>query len=179
MKSEYPIDQTGEIFPHFPVVLTTIGNNIITLEFVQFFSFESPVIGIGIDPDNYSHQLLKEKKEFVINIPTTELIDEVKFCGNNSGRNLDKFLATGLTSKPSEIINSWLIKECPVNIECKVRDIIEEKNAGLEDKDERIGNCDWFFGEIMKVHVTEDYDRLKTLLYSGNFYQNFKLRGLK
>lgn len=167
MKSEYPIDQTGEIFPHFPVVLTTIGDNIITLEFVQFFSFESPIIGIGIDPDNYSHQLLKEEKEFVINIPTTELVDEVKFCGNNSGRNLDKFSATGLTSKPSEIINSWLIEECPINIECRV---IQE---------ERIGNCDWFFGEIMKVHVTEDHNRLNALLYSGNSAQDFKLRELK
>ncbi|MGM0470978.1 MAG: flavin reductase family protein [Bacillota bacterium] len=164
MKSEYPIDQTEEIFPHFPVVLTTIGDNIITLEFVQFFAFDSPIIGIGIDPNNYSHQLIKEQSEFVINIPTTKLIDEVKFCGNNSGRNLDKFSATGLTPKQAAVVKGQLIVECPINIECCVV------------KEEKIGNCEWFFGEIKKVHVTEEYQRLNSLLYGNNIYHNLKLK---
>ncbi|SJZ68239.1 flavin reductase family protein [Selenihalanaerobacter shriftii] len=162
MKNKYPIERIKEIFPYFPVVLATIGNNIITLDFVQFFSFNPPIIGIGICPDNYSHELIKERKEFVVNIPTVELVNEVKFCGNNSGKNFDKFLETGLTSKRAEKVNGQLIAECPVNIECKVI------------KEDRIGNCDWFFGEVKEVHVAKNYKSTHALLYSNNEYQKLK-----
>jgi flavin reductase (DIM6/NTAB) family NADH-FMN oxidoreductase RutF len=160
VKDEWPIEKIEEIFPYFPVVLTTIGQNIITLGFVQFFSFDPPIIGIGIYPDNYSNQLIRKRQEFVVNIPTIDMVEEVKFCGNNSGKDLDKFLATGLTSSTADKIDSKLISECLINIECKVI------------KEDRIGNCDWFFGELKKAHVSKDYDSNSILLYSDNKYQS-------
>ncbi|KXS41439.1 MULTISPECIES: flavin reductase family protein [unclassified Candidatus Frackibacter] len=166
MKETYPLDEVKEVIPYFPVVLTTIGDNIVTLGFVQFFSFEPPIIGVGIHPDNYSNQLIKEEEEFVVNIPTVDMIKEVKFCGNNSGQDLNKFSATGLSAKEADIIGGKLIEECPVNIECKVI------------KEDRIGSCDWFFGEVKKAHVAKDYSCTDALIYSQDEYQNLRLRKL-
>jgi len=103
-----------------------------------------PLIGISIRPSRYSHDLIKETGDFVVNIPSVDLMKKVDICGVVSGRNADKFKMAGLTQKPSSNVVSPAVNECPVNIECKLRDTI------------KLGSHDLFLGEVAAIHVDKD-----------------------
>ena len=61
--------------------------NIITLGEIYNVSIRDPVIvGIGIAPARYSHQLIVESGEFVINLPRSSMLEQVLACGRVSGR---------------------------------------------------------------------------------------------
>ena len=113
--------------PGFPVVLVCIQDNILTVAAVSFFSFKPPMVMIGIVPTRYSFELIQDIKDFVINIPTSDLLDAVKFCGSKSGREVNKFGATGLTPKKGKLVASYRIEECPVSLECKVIHMLDLK----------------------------------------------------
>jgi flavin reductase (DIM6/NTAB) family NADH-FMN oxidoreductase RutF len=135
------------LFP-CPVVLVTCVDstgepNIITLAWVGTVCSEPPTIALGIRPTRYSHKLIKNTKEFVVNIPTSEILKETDYCGVTSGREIDKFLETKLTQDPADKVRSPLICECPVNIECKLKDRIP------------LGAHDLFLGEIVQVHIDQ------------------------
>ena len=137
------------LFP-CPVVLVTCVDsdgkpNIIALAWVGTLCSEPPFVGIGISPQRYSYKLIENSKEFVINVPVEEILEEVDFCGNVSGRNVDKFAETGLTPKPAVRVKAPLIVECPVNMECVVRNKIP------------LGVHHLFIGEIVCVHVERKY----------------------
>ncbi len=146
-------------FPCFPCVLVTTDENIITIAMVHIFSFSPPLIGIGVSPDRYSHSLLKKFKEFVVNIPTKELLEKVSFCGENSGRDIDKFKATGLEKEKSMKVSAPSIKDCPANLECKVIKEIET------------GDHTWFIGKVLSVRVAKDYNKEEAILYWGGLYR--------
>lgn len=146
-------------FPSFPCVLVTTDRNIITIGMIHIFSFSPPLIGIGVSPKRYSYKLLKETREFVINIPTKPLQKEVNFCGEHSGRDVDKYEATGISKEKSLKISTPSIKECPANLECK---IVKEIDTG---------DHTWFIGELVAVRVTKDYNKEEALLYWGNLYR--------
>ena len=136
------------LFP-CPVVLVTCldneGNpNIITLAWVGTVCSEPPIIAVGIRPTRYSYGLIKSNKEFVVNIPTTKILRESDYCGVSSGKNVEKFSETKLTKQKAENVKSPLIKECPVNIECKLKEVIP------------LGAHDLFLGEIVQVHVDNE-----------------------
>jgi flavin reductase (DIM6/NTAB) family NADH-FMN oxidoreductase RutF len=118
--------------------------NIITLAWVGTLCSEPPIIGIGIRPHRYSHGLIKKSREFVINIPSADQVKALDYCGIYSGRDVDKFKATGLTPQRSQMVTPPGISECPVNIECKVKDIIS------------LGSHDLFLGEVVLVQVDEE-----------------------
>ncbi len=142
IRSERPI------FPTPAGLVTTIdrnGNpNIITLGEIYNLSIRKPVIvGLGIAPQRYSHQLLCQCREFVVNLPTSALLDKVLACGNVSGRDeRDKFAMAGLTPLPAQKVKPPLIAECPINLECR-----------LLDDPERIGDHDLFKGELLIEHI--------------------------
>ena len=140
--------------PSFPVVLVTIVRNIMTAAAFHFYSFIPPSVMVGIRPENYTFKLISEKKEFGINIPTKEQINIARICGSVSGKNEDKFEKNGLTPFKGKVIDSYLINDCPVNIECKV--VHEIKFNGTHR---------WFIGEIKNVHIDENYSRDKALMY--------------
>ncbi|MHA2407583.1 MAG: flavin reductase family protein [Candidatus Ranarchaeia archaeon] len=132
-----------------PVVLLTCINsnkeaNIITLAWVGVAASDPPMIGVGIRPSRYSHELISETKEFVINIPTEELLQESDWIGRVSGRNHDKFSEAKLTPEPASIVQSPLIKECPVNLECKLYQVVP------------CGSHDLFLGEVVATHIEKD-----------------------
>jgi len=136
------------LFP-CPVVLVTCVDatgkpNIITLAWAGTVCSEPPTIALGIRPTRYSHKLIKDSKEFVVNIPTTKIIIESDYCGVNSGKNVNKFSETKLTQEQATKVKSPLIKECPVNMECILKDV------------NSLGAHDIFLGEIVQVHVDED-----------------------
>ena len=79
-------------FPAFPLVLGVVGKeerNIITLSLVHVFSFNPPLIGVGISPSRHSHELFHRSPDFSINIPPKELVEESIFCGEKSGKDMD------------------------------------------------------------------------------------------
>jgi flavin reductase (DIM6/NTAB) family NADH-FMN oxidoreductase RutF len=146
-------------FPPFPCVLVTTQNNIITLGMVHIFSFNPPLVGIGVSPRRHSFNLLKQSKEYVINVPPKNLLPQVSFCGENSGRNNDKFEKTGLTKQPSLKVKVPSILECPLNIECKV---IKEVDTG---------DHVWFIGEVIAAQIDNSYNPEDAILYWGGFYR--------
>ena len=119
--------------------------SIITLGEVYNLSVSKPVIvGISIAKPRYSHKLISESLEYVLNLPTTWILEKVDRCGTMSGRDLDKFAELGLTSIPALKVKPPLIAECPINLECKVIRI------------EEIGDHDMFVGEVIVEHVDEE-----------------------
>jgi flavin reductase (DIM6/NTAB) family NADH-FMN oxidoreductase RutF len=160
MKKEIDIKDARANFPAFPVTLITVGDNIIAIGLVHVFSFTPPMIGIGVHPRRYSHQLLKEIKDFGVNIPPIDLAEKVNICGSVSGKSLDKFKEAGLTQMKPKTIRSVLIEECPVNMECRV---VKELSFG--------GSHDWFVGEVVAAHMEEDYDRERALSYWKKEYR--------
>lgn len=138
------------IYPSPAALITSCdesGNsNIITLGEVFNISIRDPVIvGIAIRPATYSHGLISKTLEYVVNLPSTKILQQVDKCGMVSGREcFDKFQAFGLTPVPGTIVKAPLIDECPVNIECKV---INRTT---------VGDHDLFLGEVVLVHADED-----------------------
>ncbi len=108
-----------------PVVMATCidkeGNaNIITLGMYMPISHRPSLVCVGVAPQRYSHKLIEETGEFVVNSPPIGLEKEMHYCGMESGRNVDKFKETGLTPIPSLKVKPPRIKECFGHLECKV-----------------------------------------------------------
>jgi len=157
-----------------PVIMATCVDkggkpNIITLAWVGVVCSKPPMIGIGIRPSRYSYKLINETEDFVINIPTEDLAKETDYCGMVSGRDTDKFKDTGLNAKPSSKIKSPLIDECPMNIECKLRQKVD------------LGTHVLFIGEVLAVHVDEsiinengkiDFSLAKPIVFNHGEYWN-------
>jgi flavin reductase (DIM6/NTAB) family NADH-FMN oxidoreductase RutF len=148
-------------FPAFPVVMAVVGKeekNIITIALVHVFSFNPPLVGIGVSPSRFSHELLHRSPDFSINIPSKELVEETIFCGEKSGKDFDKFEETGLTAIPGKKIGTPVIGECLVNLECKKVQVFDT------------GDHTWFIGEVMCAQTVENYDRERALIYwAGEF----------
>jgi flavin reductase (DIM6/NTAB) family NADH-FMN oxidoreductase RutF len=141
--------------------------NIITLAEVYMPCIRDPLtMGLSINPTRYSNYLIRTMKEFVVNIPTADMVKVVDYCGVVSGRNVDKFKAAGLTPEPATYVKPPLIGECPVNIECRLKQVTP------------IGYHDFFMGEGLAVHVDEsilednkiDMTKAKPLLYNLGEY---------
>lgn len=140
--------------PSFPVVLVTVDRNIMVAGAFHFYSFKPPSVMVGIKPEKYTYELIIEKKEFGINIPTKDQLDKLHICGAFSGRDEDKYQKAGLTPRKGNKIDSYIIEECPVSIECQVVHQISYK-----------GSHSWFIGEIREVHIDEDYTRDDALMF--------------
>lgn len=112
------------IHPMHTVLVTAVDKsgkaNIITLAWVMPTSVNPPLVAISISPQRYSHKIIEETKEFVVNIPTMKILRETFFCGRTSGKTLDKFKETGLTPQPAKVVKAPIIKECIAHLECKL-----------------------------------------------------------
>jgi len=140
--------------PSFPVVLVTVDMNIMAAGAFHFYSFEPPSVMVGIKPEKYTYELISRKKEFGINIPTKSQLEKILICGTLSGRDAEKYQESGLTPRKGNKIDSCIIEECPVSIECKVVHEVEYE-----------GSHKWFIGEIKEVHIDEDYVRDDALMF--------------
>lgn len=154
-----------------PVVMVSCGDelnsNITTIAWTGIINSEPPLVYVSIRPTRHSYSIIKELKEFVINIPDEKLVFEVDFCGTKSGKEIDKFKEAKLTKEKAQIVNVPLIKECPINIECKVKEI------------KHLGSHDMFIGEIVAVNANNefikengsiDYGKANLLTYMGQEY---------
>lgn len=112
------------LHPKLAVLLTCVDKegkaNIITLAWTMPVSMQPPLVAVSIAPKRYSHEMIRETKEFVINIPTMKFVKETLFCGRRSGREVDKFKETEFTPMPAKTVKAPIIKECIAHIECKL-----------------------------------------------------------
>ncbi|HPD09044.1 MAG TPA: flavin reductase family protein [Methanomassiliicoccales archaeon] len=150
-------------FPAFPVVLVAVsdgkGNsNVVTIALVHMFSFNPPVMGIGVSPARYTYELLEAAEDFSINVPSKDLVEEVLYCGQRSGREVNKFEECGLEPRQGKRIRSPVIEECPVNLECVKRQRVDA------------GDHVWYLGEVVHAEMAKGVDRERALMYwAGEF----------
>jgi flavin reductase (DIM6/NTAB) family NADH-FMN oxidoreductase RutF len=98
--------------------------NIITIAWLIPTSVNPPMVVMSVGPTRHSYSLIQETKEFVINVAPYEIAQQVLFCGRRSGREVDKFAKTGLTSGEARQVRPPIIQECVAHLECRVvRDI--------------------------------------------------------
>lgn len=138
----------GAMLNPVPAVMVSCGSrkpNIITIAWTGIVNSNPPMTYISVRKERYSHNIIENTGEFVINLCSEELAFATDFCGVRSGCDTDKFKEMKLTPERAEIVRCPMIKESPVNIECRVREIIE------------LGSHDMFIADILKVHVDEQY----------------------
>ena len=100
---------------------------------------------ISVRPERHSYEIIKRTGEFVINLTTEALARATDWCGVRSGKDYDKWREMGLTPAPATIVNAPIIDQAPVNIECRVKQIIP------------LGTHDMFIAEVVNVIVDEQY----------------------
>ena len=136
--------------------------NVITISWIGIVNSEPPMLSISVTPKRHSHQIIKKAGDFVVNLTSERNLKETDFCGNRSGRDYDKFKEMNLTPLPGKVVGSPMIKECPVNLECRVRQSMV------------LGSHEMFIAEIVAVHIDAelmndkgrlDIDKLKPLVY--------------
>ena len=162
----------GNMLYPLPVVMVSMADragktNIITIAWAGTVCTNPPVVSISVRPERYSYPILKETGEFVINLTTRELAFATDYCGVRSGRDVDKFREMKLTALPAQKVGAPLIGESPVNIECRVSQVI------------RLGSHDMFLANVEAVHAQEAYmdekgrfflDRAQPVVYSHGIY---------
>lgn len=154
-----------------PIAMVSCGDdfrsNITTIAWTGIINSEPPLVYVSIRPSRHSYSIIKELEEFVINIPDEKLVFAADFCGTKSGKEIDKFKEAKLTKEKATIVKAPLIKECPINIECKLKEI------------KHLGSHDMFIGEIVEVKAEDeyikengsiDYGKANLLTYMGQEY---------
>lgn len=136
------------IYP-IPAVMVSCGtmeeSNIITIAWTGILNTNPAMCYISVRPERYSHDIIKKNGEFAINLTTRQLAYATDWCGVKSGRDVDKFKEMKLTKERANIIKAPLIKECPVSVECKVKEIVP------------LGSHDMFVAEIVAIDADEKY----------------------
>ena len=147
-----------------PVVMVSCGEtmdeyNIITVAWTGTVCSNPPMCYISMRPERHSYDIIKRTGQFVINLVTTDLVSRTDWCGVRSGKKYNKFLETDLTPVKASKVKAPLIYECPVNIECEVKQIIP------------LGTHDMFLAEVVAIHADERLFDRKTdelQLYKAN-----------
>lgn len=118
--------ETNALLVPAPVILlSSVGEagspNIMGVSWASVVCATPPMISVALRAERLSYSLIRESGEFVLNIPPASLLRAVDFCGTVSGQDMDKFAKTGLTPVPGLKVRAPVIGECPVNLECVVR----------------------------------------------------------
>lgn len=122
--------KAGTMINPLPALLVTCGNapdnwNMLTIAWAGTICTNPPMCYISVRPERHSYPLLLSNMEFTINLTTQEMARAVDFCGVRSGRDLNKWEATGLTPQPGEMVSSPAIEQSPLSIECRVKEIMK------------------------------------------------------
>lgn len=167
--------KAGTVLYPLPAVMVSCGDfinnkdlNIVTVAWTGTVNTDPPMTYISLRSSRHSYDIIKDTKEFVINMTTESLAFATDFCGVKSGRDFDKFKHLNLTPQKSTLLNAPSIKESPVNIECKVSTIT------------KLGSHDMFLANVVSVSVDEEYmdnngkfhfEECKPICYShGSYY---------
>lgn len=162
----------GNMLYPLPVVMVSMADkngktNIITITWAGTVCTNPPMVSISVRPERYSYPILKETGEFVINLTTKELAFATDYCGVKSGRDVDKFKEMKLTPLKAKEVKAPLIQESPVNLECRVREILP------------LGSHHMFLADVAAVHADEKYmdekhkfhlEKAEPIVYSHGAY---------
>ena len=144
-----------------------LRDNMLTIAWVGTVCTNPPMLYISVRPERYSYHALKDSGEFVVNLTTADMARAVDYCGVRSGKDVDKFEVTGLTRRDAAKVNVPVIEDSPVNIECRVRDVLE------------LGSHHMFLADVVHVTVDDRYmdekgtfhlERANPLVYSHGIY---------
>jgi flavin reductase (DIM6/NTAB) family NADH-FMN oxidoreductase RutF len=152
--------------------MVTVGDfdnaNILTIAWTGILATQPPKTYISVRPSRHSYGILKEKGEFVINLPSVDLVKATDYVGIYTGAKVDKWEKTGLTKAKSEKVSPPTIAECPIALECKVCEVIP------------MGSHDVFMADIVSVSCKDEiideagkmrFDRADLLAYAhGEYY---------
>jgi len=135
------------IYP-LPAVLVSCGStpeeyNLITISWTGTICSDPPMCYISVRPERHSYEIIKKNMEFVINLTTDNLARQTDWCGCRSGKKFDKWKEMNLTPGKARLVNAPTVVESPVNIECKVKEIIH------------LGTHDMFIAEVVNVIAEE------------------------
>ena len=162
----------GTVLYPVPAVMVSCGTmeekNIITVAWTGTVNSDPAMTYISVRPGRHSYGLVEQTGEFVINLVTEQLAYACDWCGVKSGRDVDKFQEMRLTAQKGEKVSAPIIRESPVNIECRVTQKIP------------LGTHCMFLAEVVSVSVSEEYldstgkfnlDAAKPICYShGTYY---------
>ena len=139
----------GTLLAPVPVVMASCGtmdnHNIITIAWTGIVNSNPAMTYISVRPGRHSYKIIKESGEFVINLVTRELVRKTDQCGVYTGAKVNKFKSFGLTPEAATKVSAPMIKESPVNLECRVKQIIP------------LGTHDMFLAEILAVTLTKSW----------------------
>lgn len=155
-----------------PAVLITSKNseekvNVFTVAWIGTACTNPPMITVAIKPERLSYEYIKENGEFVVNLPSKSMVKAVDLCGVKSGRTINKIEDLNFTLEKSENISVPYIDNCPISLECKVKDIIP------------LGSHHLFLAQVLCVHIDEDlidkkgkihYEKADLICYSHGEY---------
>ena len=171
-KMSRTIWKSGTFIYPIPAVLVTSGDmensNLITVAWTGILNTNPAKVYISVRPERYSYNIIKENKEFVINLTNENLAFATDWCGVRSGAKFDKFKEMKLTKEKANFVKCPLIKESPVSVECKVKEIKE------------LGSHHMFVAEVLAINADEKYidekgafdiSKCDLIAYSnGNYY---------
>ncbi len=140
----------GNMLYPLPVVLVSAASgdgrkNLFTVAWTGTICSDPPMVSISVRPERYSYDMIRESGEFVINLTTEKLAFATDYCGVRSGRDVDKWKEMGLTPVRGTLGKAPMVKESPVNIECRVTEVKE------------LGTHHMFLAEVAAVHADEAY----------------------
>ena len=139
----------GTFLYPIPAVMVSCGtmkkSNIITVAWTGIINTNPAMIYISVRPTRFSYNLIKKSKEFVINFTNEELVYATDWCGVKTGSKVDKFKEMKLTKEKAEFVSCPMIKESPVSLECKVKEIKE------------MGSHHMFIGEVLAIHADNKF----------------------
>lgn len=162
----------GNMLYPVPPVMVSCGRpgetpNIITVAWAGTICSSPAMLSISVRKERYSYAILKETGEFVVNLTSKRLTRAADWCGVRSGKDYDKFKEMKLTPLKSQKISAPGIEESPVNIECKVKQVVD------------LGSHDMFIAEVVSVSVDDgllddkgrlDLGKAKLVAYSHGEY---------
>ena len=171
--------KAGTFLYPLPAVMVSCGtmekSNIITVAWTGIINTNPAMVYISVRPSRYSYDLIKKQGEFVINLTTKELAKATDWCGVKTGAKVDKFKEMKLHKEKAKFVKCPMIKESPVSVECKVKEI----------KD--LGSHHMFIAEVLAINSDEKYidekgafdiSKCNLIAYSnGNYYQMGKKIG--
>jgi len=137
------------LHPKITFFLTSISRtdkpNVMTCAWATPVSDEPPIVVVCVSRESYTAELIKQTKEYVINIPSRELLKALWICGKTSGRNTDKFKKAKLKTASAKKVKAPILSDCIGHIECKLLKTVEA------------GECYAFFGKVLAAYADDRY----------------------
>lgn len=141
--------KSGTFLYPIPAVMVSCGtmekSNIITVAWTGIINTNPAMVYISVRPTRYSYKLIKEQKEFIINLTTKDLVRATDWCGVKTGKEVDKFKEMKLHKEKAQYVKCPMIEESPVSVECKVKEVRD------------LGSHSMFIAEVLAINSDEKY----------------------